>query len=328
MAKTGENYSPKEFSCWVIQEVTAGTTPTATSDAYALNVDSVSYPTLNVSQALDVRTGGRILRDDDFYQDNILRTVELQLSGVLHNDNGHKALLQNICNDYSGEIAVAAAYSPPPVIYGTANTATGDTLTIAIKNESEANSNMVFPGMVVTNFAITADVGTDSGRYKFSCTLASGFTPTLNDNTNFGNNAYANTTDAFLSSSSAHKVINSDVVMQNFTLTLDNPIIGVGSKTTGYEQMARGTEFAVTVDTQVKLDAQTKGHMRAFDVQTAANGTETFTVVNNGAFGVAVPKGVLTNVAYSEGDIMMLDHSIKATSDGSTALVTIDVVAD
>ena len=41
-------------------------------------------------------------------------------------------------------------------------------------------------------------------------------------------------------------------------------------------------------------------------------------------FGVDIDNGVLTNVAYSEGDLMMLDVSGKATSDGSTALVTFD----
>jgi len=37
--------------------------------------------------------------------------------------------------------------------------------------------------------------------------------------------------------------------------------------------------------------------------------------------------GVFTNVALAEGDLMMLDCSIKAVDDGSTALVTFDVSA-
>ena len=49
-----------------------------------------------------------------------------------------------------------------------------------------------------------------------------------------------------------------------------------------------------------------------------------FEFTNNNAFGVDIDNGVLTNVAYSEGDIMMLDVSGKATSDGSTVLVTFD----
>ena len=170
MAKVGHNFSPKDFSCWVKAETVAGTS-TAGSGMYALNVDSVSYPSLNVSQALDVRSGGRFLRDDDFFQDNTLRQVELSLSGVLHNDVGHKLLLSNICNDYSGDIAVAADYIPPSVVYwdgaeATALTTAGDTLSIVIAAPdltSPANSrHLIFSGCMVTNFTVSADTGTDS----------------------------------------------------------------------------------------------------------------------------------------------------------------------
>ena len=37
-----------------------------------------------------------------------------------------------------------------------------------------------------------------------------------------------------------------------------------------------------------------------------------------------INNGLLTNVALSEGDIMMLDVSIKAVDDGSDALLTLD----
>jgi hypothetical protein len=37
--------------------------------------------------------------------------------------------------------------------------------------------------------------------------------------------------------------------------------------------------------------------------------------------------GVFTNVAYNEGDIMMLDCSIKSVDDGADALITFDVTS-
>ena len=40
-----------------------------------------------------------------------------------------------------------------------------------------------------------------------------------------------------------------------------------------------------------------------------------------------IDDAVWTNVALSEGDIMMLDCSLKAVDDGSTALVTFDFSA-
>ena len=334
MAKAGHNFSPKDFSCWVKAETVAGTS-VAGSGMYALNVDSVSYPSLNVNQALDVRSGGRFLRDDDFYQDNVLRQVELSLSGVLHNDVGHKLLLSNICNDYSGDISVATTYAPPSIVYwdgdsaAVENATAGDTLSIVIAApdlSSPANSrHLIFSGCVVTNFTISADTGTDSGRFKFSCTLATGKKPDLAGSGTIAGTAYANSTDAFLHSSSGHLVGSLEVIMNSFTVTLDNPAIGVGAYSTGFEQMVRGTEFAITFDTQVKYDGNTKLLVNQFDTQSVPVPANCFEFTNNNAFGIDIDNGVLTNVAYSEGDIMMLDVSGKASSDGSTALIAIDV---
>ena len=50
-----------------------------------------------------------------------------------------------------------------------------------------------------------------------------------------------------------------------------------------------------------------------------------FIITNNGKFGIDTANGVLTNVAYSEGDIMMLDVSIKAVDDGTNALLEVDL---
>jgi hypothetical protein len=50
-------------------------------------------------------------------------------------------------------------------------------------------------------------------------------------------------------------------------------------------------------------------------------------ITNNNAFGVDMQNGVFTNVALSEGDLMMLDCSIKSVDDGTDALITFDVSA-
>ena len=41
-----------------------------------------------------------------------------------------------------------------------------------------------------------------------------------------------------------------------------------------------------------------------------------FIITNNGKFGIDTANAVLTNVAYNEGDIMMLDVSVKAVGAG------------
>ena len=335
---TGIAFSPKEYSCWIINESTAGTSALHASNMYQLDVDSVGYPSLNVNQVLDVRTGlGRTLKDEDFFQDNVLRTVELSLSGTLHNDAGHLALLRNICNDYSGDIAVATGYQPPTIKYGAALTAAGDTFTIVIKAVDptvaagvnlDDNKNFVFTGCVCTNFAISADMGTEGGRYKFSATIQTGYKPNLADVTprnGIGSNNYTNATDTTIASTSGHLVYNLSCIMNSFTCTVDNPAIFSGATANGFDVVNRGAEISVTVDTQIKLDDITQGLPNTFDSQTAYNTTDSFKVVNSANYGVELENAVLTNVAISEGDIMMLDCSLKAVDDGSEPLVTFDV---
>ena len=336
---TGIAFSPKEYSCWIINEGTAGTSALHASNMYQLDVDAVAYPSLNVNQVVDVRTGlGRTLKDEDFFLDNVLRTVELSLSGTLHNDAGHLALLRNVCTSNSGDITVASGYQPPTIKYGASNTTAGDTFTIVVKAVDptvgagvnlDDNKNFVFTGCVCTNFSISSDMGTEGGRYKFSATVQTGYAPNLNEaspRNAIGSNNYTNSTDTTIASTSGHLVLNTSVIMNSFTATVDNPAVFSGATANGFDVVNRGSEIAVTVDTQIKLDDLTKGFMHTYDNQTAYNTTDSFKVVNSANFGMELENAVLTNVGMSEGDIMMLDCSLKAVDDGSEALITFDIV--
>ena len=330
MATSGKAFSPKGFRCYVISDATnAGTSGIHSSNMHQLDVDSVGYPSLNVTQALDVRSGaGHTLKDEDFFQDNVMRVVELSLSGTLHNDTGHNLLLQNICNDVSGDVAIPTGFTGTSQKYGAAVTNAASSLTIVIQPSDVSDQRgLEFSGMVVTNFSISADANTEGGRYKFSATLQSGVKPDLNSTAAAGSNAYANTTHALLSNGSGIKVMNSDVVLNSFTCTIDHPAVFTGVTSTGYEVVSRGAECAVTVDCQVKYDDETKTLVNGFDTQTSHNGTSSFVITNNNAFGVAIDNAVYTNVAYSEGDVMMLDISMKSVDDGTDALVTFDITS-
>ena len=336
---TSTAYSPKEYTCWIIAETEAGTSALHASNMYQLDIDSVAYPSLNVNQALDVRSGiGRTLKDEDFFQDNVLRVTELSISGTLHNDVGHKLLLRNVCQKTpdSADISVVTGYQPPNIKYGASNTTSGDTLTIVVKaldptvsasTVLSKNRNFIFTGCVCTNFSISSDMGTEGGRYKFSATLQTGFKPNLNDTPakiGIGRNAYANTTDTTLASTTGHEVLDTSVVMNSFTCTVDNPANFTGATANGFDVVNRGSEISVTVDTQIKLDEETKGFVNTFDTQSAYNTTDSFVCANSANFGINMENAVITNMAFSEGDIMMLDCSLKAVDDGSEALVTFD----
>jgi len=335
---TGITFSPKEYSCWIINESTAGTSALHNLNMYQLDIDSVGFPSLNVSQALDVKTGlGRTFKDEDFFQDNKMRVVELSLSGTLHNDAGHLILLRNIANDYSADIDIATGLQPPTIKYGAALTTAGDTFTIVVKGVDPSvgaavnlddNKNYVFAGCVCTNFSISSDIGTEGGRYKFSATVQTGYTPNLNEvspRNAIGANSYANTTDTTLASTSGHLVYNKSCIMNSFSCTIDYPAVFVGATSNGFDVVNRGSECAVTVDTQIKLDDITQQLPHLFDTQTAYNTTDSFKVVNSANYGIEIENMVLTNVAMSEGDIMMLDCSLKSVDDGAESLATFDV---
>ena len=331
MATVAHTFSPKEFKCFVISDATnAGTSGIHSSNMQQLDVDSVSYPSLNVNQVLDVRSGvGHTLKDEDFFQDNKMRVVELSLSGTLHDDAGHRLLLANICGAAQADDTnqtIASGHKIVAQKYGAAVTNNASSLTIVIQPSDVSNqTGLEFPGCVVTNFTISADAGTEGGRYKWSATLQSGKTPDLASTAAAGSAVYANTTGTTLASASGVKVFALDAVLNSFTTTIDYPAVFTGITSTGYEVVSRGAECSVTHDCQVKYDGNTKGLVNSFDTQTAALAENMFIITNNGKFGIDTANGVLTNVAYSEGDIMMLDASIKAVDDGTDALLEVDL---
>ena len=331
MATVAHTFSPKEFKCFVISDATnAGSSGIHSSNMNQLDVDSISFPSLNVTQVLDVRSGvGHTLKDEDFFQDNKMRVVELGLSGTLHDDVGHRLLLANICGAAQADDTnqtIASGHKIVAQKYGAAVTNNASSLTVGLQPSDVSNqTGLEFPGMVVTNFSITADAGTDGGLYKWSATLQSGKVPDLASTASAGSTVYANTTTTTLASASGVKVFALDAVLNSFTTTIDYPAVFTGISSTGYENVSRGAECAVTHDCQVKYDGNTKGLVNSFDTQTAALAENMFIITNNGNFGIDTANGVLTNVAYSEGDIMMLDVSIKAVDDGTDELLIVDL---
>ena len=329
MATVAHAFSPKEWKVGIVSDATnAGSTGIETT-MYQLDVDSIGFPSLNVTQKLDVRSGvGRTLKDEDFFQDNILRAVEISLSGTLHNDAGHKLLAQNICNDVTTDIAVATGFAPASQKYGDAVLNAASSLTVVMQPSDTTNQlGLEFFGCVVTAFSITAEGNSDGGQYKWSATLQTGKKPDLASTASPTISAYANTDIPLLSSSSGHKVFAQDVILSSFTASLENPAVFTGVASDGYEVVSRGTEMAVSIESQVKYDGNTKGLINSFDTQSSALSGNMFVVINNNAFGVDVQNGVFTNVALSEGDLMMLDCSIKSVDDGTDALITFDVRA-
>jgi len=323
-------YSPKEWEVWVIGEGTCGTTANAASGMYQLDVDGISMPSLNVTQSLSPRSsGGRTLKSKDFFQDNNLRVVEISLSGIFHDDVGHKGLFKNITSEAGENFTVPTGYSPEPLKYGqTSDVAAADfdTFTLVLKSPDPTDNtrNIEMSGCVVTNLTLSSDINSDGGQYKWSATIQTGSPCDFADNTDSGGTAYVNTDLFKLSSVTGVEIYNAaNLALNSFTLTIDNPAVFIGNKldTGGYEIINRGQECSVTVDCQIKYDDDTKGFINDFDTQTQVMATDfMFQMAAASAGGIIIRDGVFTNVAFSEGDVMMLDCSIKALDNGAALL--------
>ena len=333
MAGSANAFSPKEWKVAVVSDATHAGATGIGSTMNQLDIDSVSMPSLNPTQVLDVRSGaGRTLKDEDVFQNNVLRVSEISLSGTLHNDAGHKLLMQNICNDVTTDVAVASNFTAASQNMEGAGglTNAASSLTLVLQPSDVTNQQgMEFFGCIVTNFSINADMGSEGGRYKWSATLQTGRKPDLASTATPTITAYANTNVPLLSNSSDVRISDvSNIVLSSFTASIESAGVFTGPTSSGYAVTSRGPEIAVTVDTQVKYDANTKGFINEFDSQTAANTAgNMFKIVNNNAYGVLVTSGLFTNVALVEGDIMMLDCSIKAVDDGSSDLISFDLSA-
>lgn len=330
MATSNIAFSPKEWEVWIIGESALGTSANATSGMYQLDVDSISMPSLNVTQSLDPRSGGgRTLKAKDFFQDNNLRVVEISLSGIFHDDVAHKALFENITSEAGEDFTVPSGYSPEALRYGETETAADfDTFTLVLKCPSQTNGrNIEMAGCVVTNLTLSADMGTEGGQYKWSATIQTGAACDFNDQTDSGGTNYVNTDLFKLSSTTGVELYNiADVTLNSFSLTIDNPVVFAGTNISGvgYETINRGQKISVNLDCQVKYDDNTCTLINAFDTQTAVFGTDfMFNLAASNAGGIKINDGVFTNVAMSEGDIMMLDVSIEAVDNGA-ALLALD----
>ena len=158
-----------------------------------------------------------------------MRVSEISLSGTLHNDAAHEQLLRNITNNTSSQNGIIDYnHTGTEQKYGEAVTNDCSSLTVVFQPSDVTNQQgMEFFGCVVTNFVISADMGTEGGRYKLSATLQTGKKPDLASEATPTITAYANTDMPKLSSASGIKVMNKEVILNSFSFTIDHPAVFV-----------------------------------------------------------------------------------------------------
>ena len=330
-------FSPKQFQVLIAEQDAFGTIEAAGGNAYhALDVDSVGMPSLNPTQVLEPRTGARALQKEDFFQDVKASVKEISVSGTATTD-ALDMLLENIMGEAEGSASGVYSFASNAGVQsvGATDSSQAGTLLSVIVTSPLSASDLAFKDCVVTSLTLNGDTGTEGGRVKFSVTFQTGtLAEDLSDASISVDTDFGADENYFMSSWSdvAYRKMYGvdDLVMSSFSLTLENPATFSGLISTGYEIVSRAGEFSATLDATAKYDVNTEPLIASFNNQTQEGSTASqATILNNdgsltdGAFGIKMDKTILTNVAFNEGDVMMLDISVKAVGDASNALVEV-----
>ena len=336
MAINTSAYSPKQFSFliamqddWgVINENTGGSPD---NPWLAVDVDSVGSPSLNLNQTLDPRTGSRVLQATDFFQDKLNKVIELSVSGTATTEV-LDVLLGNITQGDTVPYLITSAGAVQNLSSATSSQTANQILSIAYKSPASGHA-IGLKDCFCTAISFNGDAGTEGGRIKFSATFKTGSAPILNqadiaiDTAITSNNYYMSGWDADDRIIAGH----ANMLVNSFTLNIENDVTFAGLTATGFESASRVSEVSATADFNVKYDDNTdvmfeNFHDQATGASEGATLMATDATPSNGEFEFKLAGSVMTSVAFSEGDMMSLDVSVKAVGSGigsSTALFEI-----
>lgn len=214
----------------------------------------------------------------------------------------------------------------------TVNQTANQILSIAYKSPASGHA-IGLKDCFCTAISFNGDAGTEGGRIKFSATFKTGSAPILNqadiaiDTAITSNNYYMSGWDADDRIIAGH----ANMLVNSFTLNIENDVTFAGLTATGFESASRVSEVSATADFNVKYDDNSdvmfeNFHDQATGASEGATLMATDATPSDGEFEFKLAGSVITSVAFSEGDMMSLDVSVKAVGSGigsSTALFEI-----
>ena len=340
MAVDANAYSPKQFSFLIAEQDDWGTLNPDSSGSpdlswVAVDVDSIGSPSLNVNQVLDVRNGSRILQATDFFQDKLTKVVEISVSGTATTEV-LDMLLTNITGDTSSPYSVASNVGSSTLTSATTNQTDMQIFSIAYQSPSSGNT-LAFKDCFCTSLSLSGDAGTEGGRIKFSATFKTGSLPADLTNSAIAIDTAITANNYYMSNWDADDRIVAGIancLVNSFSLNIENDVVFAGATATGYEVATRVGEVSASADFNIKYDANTDVLFENFHDQ-VTGASEGATLMASDAspsdgdgLEFKFESSVMTNVAFSEGDMMMLDVSVKAVGAGigsSTVLFEVAV---
>ena len=308
MAISGNAFSPKEFELAICQESTCGT---AKVDAMlGINIDSISFPTLNPTQVMDVRShSGRVAQDIDVFLSKAQTVKEVSFSGILHREIAPhfiEGVMGSATSDANGAnelFQILDTYSPGEIVYGTTSGDRAFTYTLGLISPV-AGKSITIPGMVFTNMTFSADMGEEAGRIKFEATMQSGksanFDQTVSVATDYSANYYSMGDMSFRTVAGV-----ADNLLQSFSLTIENPANFHGDLTMKYDANS------------LELDAAFGGTQAAGGAVTTIGTGAAIESGTDNKFSYEMHNSIITNFAFNEGAAMLVDISLKGLADPS-----------
>tara|TARA_Y100000592_G_scaffold2395_1_gene3632 strand:+ start:377 stop:1378 length:1002 start_codon:yes stop_codon:yes gene_type:complete len=315
-------YSSKQFSFLIAMQDDMGTLEPGGGNPYlAVDVDSVGTPSLNLNQVIEPRSGSRVLQATDFFQDNKNKVIEISVSGTATTEV-LDMLLGNITQGDTVPYGIASSGDVSSFTSGTEDQTANQILSIMYKTPATGHG-MAFKDCFCTALSLTGDAGTEGGRIKFSATFKTGTLPTLNQSDIAIDTAISQNNYFMRDWVSAQRVLAgiTGVLVNNFTLNIENDVIFSGLTSTGFEHMARVSEVVANADFNVKYDDLTDVLIENFhdQVSGASEGAlmmGTDGTPSDGEFEFKFANSIITNAALSEGDVMAVDVSVKAVGAG------------
>jgi len=340
MAIQNAAINPKEFSVYVGEETTVGTIVSG-SAFKGIEVESISMPTFNDLRVMEQRSGsdGRVVNSGDLLQHEEGAVHEISISGVLTTDNATILLENALGVEHSSNfITLATGYEHSAFAHAAGSSGAHNTVSFLIQGHSAVASTYKIPGCVITSLVLNANSQENGGRFTFDLTAQT--RSTVSSAPAARENSVVDYTSNFiyLADFSEDKVVmDEDVILDSFGLTIENPVGFLGNKLSGSfeglpEKYIRGVpNLNVTADCVVKFDSNVNDFFNLSRGLTVASTNALFlsnhaTFATGSAFGINIPRGFIEEVSYDEGDYLKLNTKVKMV-DGGQNLISIRIPA-
>ena len=343
------HYSPQEFRFGFLPEETIGTAlvPASGKNLQLINVDSISAPSLNTEIVSDVKTGaGRTAKAADLYVNSTLMKREISFSGTADYNSlpellsavmgvaeastdlfkilvGHTPLFDMKTDVQRTDSGTGATYASAWAASGASNAGTH---TVYIWSPVSGKS-MQFKGCTLQSLTVSADMGTESGRFKIEGSWVTSYdadltatAPNSSYVTSYSSNYY------HLTDIDTHTVAGvSDPVMQSFSMTVENPTeyLGfVGTSEVKPEIISRAVpEISANWESTFKYDSDSAGLFETYEAGT--NVALTTSDSSGTKIGFTSANNVLTAVSFAENAAQYVTVGAKVLAGSSGSMLEI-----